>query len=104
MLRNTPFARPSRSSTPAGRHSQGWRWLRAALVCIAILGGGIAIALYEDPSLVPQAVDVARALVGPQPVALVESWVFQAQDSVRQARYQATGAAPQVRWAAPPAA
>ncbi len=104
MLRNTPFARPSRSSTPAGRHSQGWCWLRTALVCIAILGGGIAIALYEDPSLVPQAVDVARALVGPQPVALVESWVFQAQDSVRQARYQATGAAPQVRWAAPPAA
>jgi hypothetical protein len=73
-------------------------------VALGILGGSAGLAAYADPALIPQAVDIARAVLGPSAVGQVESWVFQAQDQVRQARYQATGAAPQVEWAAPPAA
>jgi len=71
------------------------------VVGLAIVGGGAGLLAYEDPGIIPQAIDAARAIFGPQPVALVESWVFQAQDRVRQARYQATGAAPQLQWAEP---
>jgi len=73
----------------------------AVVAGLAIVGGGAWLLAYEDPGIIPQAVDAARAILGPQPVALVESWVFQAQDRVRQARYQANGAAPQLQWAAP---
>jgi hypothetical protein len=51
---------------------------------------------------VPPAADTARAIFGPRAVALVESLVFQAQDQVRQARYQATGDASHLQWAAAP--
>jgi hypothetical protein len=71
----------------------------------ALLVAGLAAgaAVYRDPELLPMAVDWARSIVGPSAVAQIESWVFQAQDGVRQARYQATGASTHVQWAAPPA-
>jgi hypothetical protein len=69
----------------------------------ALLAAGLAAALllYQNPELVPDLVDLARSIVGPSAVAQVESWVFQAQDSVRQARYQVTGRTAHVQWAAP---
>jgi hypothetical protein len=73
----------------------------AAIVGLASVSGGAGLLAYEHPDIIPRAVDAARATFGPQPVALVESWVFQAQDQLRQARYHATGAAPQLQWAAP---
>src|SRR5262245_20309137 len=76
---------------------------RALLGLLALLVCGVGLSIWGDPSVVPQAVDLARAIVGPGPVAQVESVVFQAQDSLRQARYQATGASSSVRWAAPAA-
>lgn len=74
------------------------RVVLAVLAALACAGGLLA---YFDPAIVPAAVDEARALFGPRPVALVESLVFQAQDAVRQARYQAVGTTRHVQWAAP---
>jgi hypothetical protein len=64
---------------------------------------GLALWAHADPALVPEAVDRARGIVGPGPVAQVESWAFQIEDSLRQLHYRATGAQPQVGWAAPAA-
>lgn len=71
------------------------------LLALVVTAG---VALYSDPELLPEAVDMARAIFGPGAVAQVESWTFQAQDSLRQARYQATGAATHPQWAESPAA
>jgi hypothetical protein len=62
------------------------------------------MALHSSPALLPEAVDEARAIFGPSAVAQIESWAFQAQDGLRQARYQTTGATTHAQWAVPPAA
>jgi hypothetical protein len=98
-----PARRQQIAATPRRARSR-WSWLLGGLITLGILSGSAGLAAYADPALIPQAVDIARAVLGPSAVGQVESWVFQAQDQVRQARYQATGAAPQVEWAAPPAA
>lgn len=84
------------------RRQLGWgRWLRSGFVSLAVLCGAVGILLYSDPTLIPQAVDIARGVFGPQPVALVESWVFQARDQARKVQYQTTGNAPALAWAGP---
>jgi Phosphodiester glycosidase len=70
---------------------------------LALMALGLAMWAHADPALVPQAVDLARGIVGPGPVAQVEAWVFQLEDSARQAHYQTTGATAPVGWAAPAA-
>jgi hypothetical protein len=86
------------------QHSIWSRWKKRALLVfgtavLAILG--LVLWVHADPELVPKAVDVARAIVGPGPVAQVESWAFQLQDATRQMNYRATGAQLSVGWAAP---
>jgi hypothetical protein len=73
----------------------------ATLGVLLAAGLAAAMALYHNSALLPEAVDTARAIFGPSAVAQIESWVFQAQDSLRQARYQATGATTHTQWAAP---
>jgi hypothetical protein len=70
---------------------------------LALMALGLALWAHADPALVPEAVDLARGIVGPGPVAQVEAWVFQLEDSARQAHYQTTGATAPVGWAAPAA-
>jgi hypothetical protein len=70
---------------------------------LALMALGLALWAHADPTLVPEAVDLARGVVGPGPVAQVETWVFQIEDAIRQAHYQATGVQPPVGWAAPAA-
>ena len=102
MLRKTQVSRLFPTLETCRRRRLWHRMIACAVVVgLAIVGAGAGLLAYEDPGIIPQAVDAARAIFGPQPVALVESWVFQAQDRVRQARYQATGAAPQIQWVAP---
>jgi len=62
--------------------------------------GGIFWALH-DPERGAAMAEAAREVVGPQAVAFVEQWAFTAQDLAQQARYQTTGAAPTISWAAP---
>ena len=84
------------------RRQLGWgQWLRGGFVSLAVLCGAVGILLYSDPTLIPQAVDIARGVIGPQPVALLESWVFQARDQARRIQYQTTGNAPALAWAGP---
>ncbi|KPV47806.1 hypothetical protein SE17_41450, partial [Kouleothrix aurantiaca] len=95
MIKHSPYAPPV-PTRPPHRHP----WLRSLAVVLVLIGGLAGAALYARPELVPQAVDLARAAFGAQAVAQIESWAFQAQDSVRQARYHATGNAPAINWAA----
>jgi hypothetical protein len=67
------------------------RWL-AALGILSLIVCGLGAWVYRDPAVVPDAVDMAREIFGPDAVASVETWAFQTQDAYRQARYQATGA------------
>lgn len=79
-------------------------WLRCFLItclCLGTLLGGAAIWIRCDPAVVPEAVDVARGMFGPQAVAQIEAWAFQTQDAVRQARYRTGATQPSVQWATP---
>ncbi len=92
--------RPKALHLPAPMHK---RKVRRSMILLPL---GLLVVLTSawallDPSLLPQAADAARAVVGPGPVAQVEAWTFGAQDAARQARYQVTGGASQLQWAAP---
>jgi hypothetical protein len=106
MLRENHASQPLPAISPhvTRRPHARWRILRIVLAILVLLGLDIGLWVYHDPELAPEAVDLARTVFGPGAVAQVESWVFQAQDGLRQARYQATGAANHAQWAAPPAA
>jgi hypothetical protein len=106
MLRENRVTQSLPASVPHPKRRTPLRWrLASAALGLLLLAGLVAgVALHNNPALVPQAVDTARAIFGPSAVAQVEAWAFQAQDGLRQARYQATGAAPHTQWAAPPAA
>ena len=71
------------------------------LVAAAFLLIGCYRLVWYDSSLVPEAVDLARAVFGPAAVGQVEGWALQTQDTMRQVQYQATGAKSTVQWAAP---
>ena len=96
-------APPHFSSTirRAGARHTDWQ---ALLLVLAFLIGGGYLWSYANPALIPDAVDQVRAIVGPEAVAQVETWVFQVQDLTRQALYQTTGTQPALQWAAVPAA
>src|SRR5690349_16084112 len=104
MLGQNRVTRPlPAEAPPLNRRPLALRQLAyTALGVLLAAAVAAVVALYRNPALVPQAVDTARAIFGPSAVAQVEAWAFQAQDSMRQARYQATGAVSHPQWAAPP--
>jgi hypothetical protein len=106
MLRENRVTQPLRASAPRLNRRLHIRWqlASAALGILLVAGLAAGAALSRNPALLPEAVDTARAIFGPSAVAQIESWAFQAQDGLRHARYQATGAATHTQWAAPPAA
>src|SRR5690349_20266053 len=106
MLRENRVTQPLRASAPRLKRRIHIRWQLACAALGVLLVAGLAAgaALSLNPALLPEAVDMARAIFGPSVVGQIESWAFQAQDGLRQARYQATGAATHTQWAAPPAA
>jgi hypothetical protein len=105
MLRHQGASRPQPNiAAPTGRSPRRWAILGAILALLALGGLASGLWLFSNPQKLPDLVDAARAIFGPGAVAQVESWAFQAQDSLRQARYQATGSASHTQWAAPPAA
>ena len=106
MLRQNRVIQPLSDSTPQPTR-RSWRlWPIVGVLRAILVLGGLASGLwmYSNPAAVPELVDVARAIFGPGAVAEVESWAFQAQDGLRQARYHATGSSSHTQWAAPPAA
>src|SRR6478672_10040495 len=101
MLRQNRVTQPLPNSTPqpARRSPRGWPIIRAIVAILMLSGLVSGLWMYSNPAAVPELVDVARAIFGPSAVAQVESWVFQAQDGLRQARYQATGSSSHTQWA-----
>lgn len=106
MLKQNRVTQPLPTSTPYMKRRLPLRRQLARAVFGILLVSSLAagVALYRNPELLPEAVDTVRAIFGPSTVAQIESWAFQAQDGLRQARYQATGAATHAQWAAPPPA
>ena len=99
-IRHKPLIVVSRRAAP--RKAAARRRGSLIMFCCVALGiAGCALWARLDPSIIPTAVDIARGIVGPGPVAQIEEWVFQAQDTARQTAYRATGAQRQVQWSAP---
>jgi Phosphodiester glycosidase len=81
------------------------------LKVVAIVGVVVVFALIGlvalpviSPSAGAQVADTLRLVIGPQPVADIESFSFQLQDIFNQARYQVVGDKPQISFANTPAA
>lgn len=103
-MQREQISAPFSVAAPSAQRRRPRRRLPIVIVAILLLIAGLAGWTRIDPAFIPDAVDLAREVVGPAPVGQVEAWAFQAQDSLRRLRYQATGSAPAVRWAAPPIA
>ncbi len=101
MSNHSAHPRFSRTVRRSGDRHTHWP---ALLLTLTFLIGGGWLWSSAYPALVPDAVDQLRGVVGPEAVAQIETWVFQAQDLTRQATYRATGAQSAAQWAAPPAA
>jgi hypothetical protein len=99
MLGSDQLPARGREDTQPTRKAQP-RWQLALLILLAVLGG-VGPIVWLNPAALPQAADLARAALGPDAVAQVETLVFQTQDSLRRARYQATGAQSSLTWSAP---
>lgn len=69
----------------------------AALITVFGCVGGVAI-MEIKPSLAAQAADLLRKCFGPRIVASVETFVFRAQDALRQSLYQVGGEQPEAPW------
>jgi hypothetical protein len=70
-------------------------------LCIGALAlAGIYVATDVWPSLGAQGADLLRGLIGNEPVARLESTVFQAQDAVEQRKYDMGLAKPVAPWQA----
>jgi len=103
MLRRAHVAQPDQITEPQPIRPLRWGLQRRTLLGMFLLVCGLCLWVASDPARVSQAVDLARTLLGPGPVAQVETWAFQDQDALRRAHYQATGASGGVEWAAPAA-
>jgi hypothetical protein len=83
---------------------QGRRWIWAFGIVIVVIfftmGATLAALPVLSPGLGASAADALRAVIGPGPVAEIESISFQLQDVANQIRYRLTGGQPQMTWAA----
>ena len=76
-------------SHPRNHQKQKWLWIIVAGVLIlCFMAASLAITIMPaiDPSLGAETADVLRAIVGPRPVALLESVSFKLQDQLNQLR------------------
>ncbi|MFL5804537.1 MAG: phosphodiester glycosidase family protein [Roseiflexaceae bacterium] len=103
MLQHDQISPTRRAAAPNPHPRRRGYHARTALGALILIVCGLSLWVYMSPALIPESVDLARALFGPGPVAQVEGWVFQAHDALRQAHYQATGTRNSVQWAAPAA-
>jgi hypothetical protein len=70
--------------TLGGRKSRWVRAIIAMIVSFIILLGALAVIPMVSPSTGAHVADVLRSLLGPQPVANIESVSFWIQDNVNQ--------------------
>jgi len=87
---------------PPHRPRRGRRALKISvgLVLIAIIG--LVAVPMVSPDLGASMADTLRSIIGPEPVAQLESVSFKIQDAVNQIRYQLSGGQSQLSWADTP--
>ena len=90
-------------------NSKPWRrrWPRVALLAGAVLVSLIIVLVVipvVSPSTGAAIADDLRSIVGPEPVAVLESLSFRLKDTLKQIGYQANGTTSQVTWSDPSAA
>ena len=81
---------------------RGRRWIWAfgitVVAMFCMVGAMLAALPVLSPGLGASAADALRAVIGPGPVAEIESISFQLQDVANQVRYRLTGGQPQMTW------
>jgi len=94
---------PFKTSTNGGKSRSKSRIFTNAVIVIWILVCALAAVVVIVPAVSPatgaEGADLLRAVVGPQPVAALESLSFQLQDKLRQYLFIASGEKPQIGWA-----
>jgi hypothetical protein len=86
-------------STRTQQKTRRWLWASGIVVAVFCLMMATLAALpVLSPGLGASVADALRAVVGPGPVAEVESLSFQLQDVANQVRYRLTGGQPQMTW------
>jgi Phosphodiester glycosidase len=91
----------ARGNQSARIRQRGRRWLWASGIVVAVfclMMATLAALPVLSPGLGASVADALRAVVGPGPVAEVESISFQLQDVANQVRYRLTGGQPQMTW------
>ncbi len=79
------------------KRSRFWLWSAGLLLTIIfILVAGLAALPIVWPSMGAKLADLARSVVGPQPVAILEGVVFRVEDLYNQARYKLGAKSPSV--------
>jgi Phosphodiester glycosidase len=74
-------------SRARNRPKQKWWWIIVAgVLVLCLITASLAILPAVNPSFGAETADVLRAIVGPQPVALLESVSFKLQDQLNQLR------------------
>ena len=68
-------------------------------ILVCALGAVLVIVPAASPSTGAEVADLLRSVVGPQPVAAIESMSFQMQDKLHQFLFVASGDKPQISWA-----
>ncbi len=82
-------------------HLKGWRLIIAgALVAVVMLGAAVAIVPAASPMLGADMADFLRTVVGPGPVAELESFSFWMHDQLNRGLSSTGLGAPRVAWAA----
>jgi hypothetical protein len=91
------------NSTQLQRRKHNWLWAvsmaLAALCMICTMGAALVVIPAISPATGATVADMLRTMLGPQPVAILESISLQAQDVINRVRYQVTGGQLQMTWA-----
>ena len=79
-------------SRAPNRSKQKWLWIIVAgVLVLCLITASLAMVPVMNPSFGAETADVLRTIVGPQPVALLESASFKLQDQLNQLRSTVDG-------------
>lgn len=95
----------SRANTSSKTEPRRRRWwltaIKISAAALVLMVAALVVVPILSPSAGASMADALRSVVGPEPVAALESFAFQVQDVINRARYQASGGQPQLTWANP---
>jgi hypothetical protein len=92
-------ASPRRISRRLPRRTRSGRVLKVGLVIVLIALIGLVAVPVISPEIGSFMADGLRSIVGPEPVAAIESLSFKIQDAFNRLQYDLSGGQPQIAWA-----